>query len=152
VTTLHRRLSRGAAPARVPPRAVLRGRVRPLVRRSLVLFILVAAACGRPRAPPRALAGGGTVVEFDPGTGALPADGSWVDVDHDARPGVASGSGAVAADPFDSTCHAEPFTFRIGRSRVLAGFSEGVLGMHEGGRRRITLPPDAAYGASGKGK
>jgi len=123
------------------------------VRRSLVLLVLVAsAACGRPGAPPRALEGGGTVVEFDPGSGAIAEDGSWVEVQYDARASVPSAAGAAAPDPFDSTVHAEPLPFRVGRSRMLAGFSEGVLGMREGARRRITLPPQAAYGESGKGK
>ena len=123
------------------------------MRRLLVLFTLVAsAACGRSGAPPRTLAGGGTVVEFDPGSGALAEDGSWVEVHYDARASVPSVSGAAAPDPFDSTVHAEPFPFRVGRSRVLAGFSEGVLGMREGARRRITLPPQAAYDESGKGR
>jgi FKBP-type peptidyl-prolyl cis-trans isomerase len=122
------------------------------VRRSFVLAALaLAAACGRPLAPPRALAGGGTVVELDPGDGAVAEDGSWIEVQYDARAAVASASGAAAVDPFDSTCNAEPFTFRLGRSRVLPGFAEGLLGMREGARRRITLPPDAAYGAIGKG-
>lgn len=123
------------------------------MRRSLVLLSLVAAAaCGRPGAPPRALEGGGTVVEFEPGAGALAEDGSWVEVQYDARASVPSAAGAAATDPFDSTVNAEPLAFRIGRSRMLAGFSEGVLGMREGARRRITLPPQAAYGASGKGR
>lgn len=122
------------------------------MRRTLVLLAVTAAACGRPVAPPRDLAGGGTVVEFDPGSGTVAEDGSWVEIDYDARAAVAPASDATTVDPFDSTCNAEPFAFRVGKSRVLAGLSEGVLGMHEGARRRITLPPQAAYGATGKGE
>ncbi len=146
----------------MPHRAVLLVRGRKSVARFLVVLALVAAACRRPGAPPRALAGGGTVVELDPGRGALAEDGVWVEVNYDARATLSTPTGpapagptpdsAAPADPFDSTCNDEPFTFRVGRSRALAGFAEGVLGLREGGRRRITLPPEAAYGAFGKGK
>jgi peptidylprolyl isomerase len=45
----------------------------------------------------------------------------------------------------------ETFQFRLGRGQVIAGWDEGVAGMKVGGRRRLVLPPDKAYGKRGAG-
>ena len=45
----------------------------------------------------------------------------------------------------------ETFEFRLGRGQVIAGWDEGVAGMKVGGRRRLVLPPDKAYGKRGAG-
>ena len=41
--------------------------------------------------------------------------------------------------------------FGLGKGQVIRGWDEGVAGMKVGGRRRITVPPDMAYGARGAG-
>jgi FKBP-type peptidyl-prolyl cis-trans isomerase len=53
---------------------------------------------------------------------------------------------------FDST-HKEgkdvPFEFTPGVSGVIKGWHEGIVGMRVGERRKLTIPPEAAYGADG---
>jgi hypothetical protein len=41
--------------------------------------------------------------------------------------------------------------FRVGESRVIRGWEEGVLGMRKTGRRLLVVPPDLAYGKAGLG-
>lgn len=44
-----------------------------------------------------------------------------------------------------------PFEFKLGVGRVIKGWDEGVAGMKAGGKRRLILHPDLAYGAAGSG-
>ena len=45
----------------------------------------------------------------------------------------------------------DTFEFRLGGGQVIAGWDEGVAGMKVGGRRRLVLPPEKAYGKRGAG-
>jgi FKBP-type peptidyl-prolyl cis-trans isomerase len=44
-----------------------------------------------------------------------------------------------------------PFQLTAGGSDSIPGFSRAVVGMKVGGERRVTVPPELAYGASGSG-
>ena len=45
----------------------------------------------------------------------------------------------------------EPLVFGLGVGQVIAGWDQGVQGMKVGGRRKLTIPPDMAYGPQGAG-
>jgi peptidylprolyl isomerase len=43
----------------------------------------------------------------------------------------------------------QTFQFPLGAGQVIPGWDQGVAGMKEGGRRKLIIPPDLAYGAQG---
>ncbi|HZM30579.1 MAG TPA: FKBP-type peptidyl-prolyl cis-trans isomerase [Acidimicrobiales bacterium] len=45
----------------------------------------------------------------------------------------------------------DTFNFTLGAGQVIEGWDRGVAGMRVGGQRRLTLPPELAYGPRGAG-
>jgi peptidylprolyl isomerase len=79
------------------------------------------------------------------GDGEEATPGQQVDVHY---VGVAWSTG----EQFDASWdRGSPFSFGLGQGRVIRGWDEGVAGMKVGGRRRLTIPPELAYGEQGAG-
>ena len=55
----------------------------------------------------------------------------------------------------DGTCfdesynRGEPIEFQLGADMVIRGWEQGIAGMKEGGKRKLTIPYNLAYGADG---
>lgn len=82
------------------------------------------------------------VEDMQPGTGPEVKDGDRVEVRY--RGTFLNGT------PFDDTTKSpKPVSFQVGRKEAVAGFDKGILGMRQGGKRRMTLNPEAAWGVYG---
>jgi len=84
----------------------------------------------------------GTGVEIKSGQNALVHYTGWL---YDAAAPENKGK------QFDSSVGGEPFDFPLGGGRVIPGWDQGVVGMKVGGKRRLVIPPELAYGNSGAG-
>ena len=84
------------------------------------------------------------ITELVEGTGAEAKSGDLVSVNY--RGTLTNGR------EFDSSYRRnQAFTFPLGGGRVIRGWDEGVVGMKEGGKRKLVIPPDLAYGSRGAG-
>ncbi|MCT1366823.1 FKBP-type peptidyl-prolyl cis-trans isomerase [uncultured Kocuria sp.] len=55
-------------------------------------------------------------------------------------------------EEFDASWNrGEPLAFRAGVGQVIEGWDQGLLGMKVGGRRRLEIPSQMAYGERGAG-
>lgn len=54
---------------------------------------------------------------------------------------------------FDSSYErGTPFQFQLGVGDVIAGWDQGVVGMREGEKKELVIPPELAYGEQGAGE
>lgn len=131
------------------------------VEKLILALLLVAAvaipACvrneGKPASPPRNQAATAAMIktpsglayaDLKVGTGAQPSAGKPVKVHYTGW--LENGT------KFDSSLdRKEPFVFIIGVGQVVPGWDEGVITMRVGGKRKLVIPPQLGYGASGAG-
>jgi len=76
------------------------------------------------------------------GSGEEAAAGASVTIEYTAE--LANGSEYASSDD-----QGGEFVFPLGRGQVINGLDEGVRSMKVGGTRRLTIPPDLAYGDAG---
>ena len=54
-------------------------------------------------------------------------------------------------EQFDASWdNGQPFDFKLGAGDVITGWDKGIVGMKAGGRRKLTIPADLAYGPQGR--
>jgi FKBP-type peptidyl-prolyl cis-trans isomerase len=84
------------------------------------------------------------IEDITPGTGAEAAPGKHLLVHYTGW--------LTDGTKFDSSYDhpgKQPLPFTLGHHDVISGWDQGVLGMKVGGKRKITIPPELAYGATG---
>jgi peptidylprolyl isomerase len=97
------------------------------------------------------------IPEDEPGYGELAVDDIEVGTGDEAVPGKTVevhyvGVSKRSGEQFDASWdRGDTFKFGLGKGQVIRGWDEGVKGMKVGGRRRLTIPADMAYGKRGAG-
>jgi FKBP-type peptidyl-prolyl cis-trans isomerase len=110
----------------------------------LLLTALFALACGGGGTAAPTASGTLVIEDITVGTGPVAAAGNTVTVNYVGT--------LLNGTKFDSSYDRnQPFTFRLGTGAVIAGWDQGVPGMRVGGKRRLTIPPNLAYGNQANG-
>ena len=101
-----------------------------------------AGGCGRK--PAAKAVGGVSIEELKVGSGATATSGKVVSAHYTGR--------FPDGTKFDSSYDAgAPIDFLLGSGKVIKGWDIGIEGMRVGGKRKLTIPPELAYGARGGG-
>jgi FKBP-type peptidyl-prolyl cis-trans isomerase len=80
-------------------------------------------------------------IETVAGTGKAPVAGDLVEVHYTGT--------FPDGKPFDSSVGGAPFQFYLGRGQVIKGWDEGIALMKVGGKAKLIIPPELAYGSRG---
>jgi FKBP-type peptidyl-prolyl cis-trans isomerase len=108
-----------------------------------------ADADGHDHAKPasKELTGGVTKLKIEderPGTGKAAASGDHLKMNYKGT--------LLNGEMFDQSYGKEPFEFNLGQGEVIKGWDEGIKGMKEGGKRKLTIPASLGYGERGAGE
>jgi FKBP-type peptidyl-prolyl cis-trans isomerase len=121
-------------------------------RLAFVLIIFAGLAAAQAPSKPPAIDGTPTRTfsgleywDIKVGTGRIAKFGDDVTVDY-------TGWIESSGKKFDSSVDLQkPFHLTIGSTPVIKGWVEGLRGMKVGGKRRLRIPPQLAYGSRGSG-
>jgi FKBP-type peptidyl-prolyl cis-trans isomerase len=94
--------------------------------------------------PGKRVVRGVTIEDKEIGTGAPAEKGKRLKMHYT---GKLASNGKI----FDSSIGKRPFTFKLARGEVIAGWDIGCAGMRVGGRRTLHVPAPLGYGKSGAG-
>ena len=127
-------------------------------RNQIIVFVIIAAFAiaglfflfnGKKTQAPTASDGeittpsGLRYIDLVEGTGESPRTGQDVTVHYTGT--LTNGT------KFDSSVdRGQPMTFKLGITPMIKGWDEGVMTMKVGGKRKLIVPPDLAYGAQGR--
>ena len=88
------------------------------------------------------------ISEIKVGTGAEAAAGKTISVHYT---GWLLENGKEGKEFDSSVKRGQPFSFKLGAGQVIPGWDQGVVGMKVKGKRKLTIPPQLAYGERGAG-
>lgn len=84
------------------------------------------------------------IKEIKPGNGAQATDFSKIKVHYTGW--------LMDGKKFDSSLDRDdPFELILGMGQVIPGWEQGLVGMKEGGKRELIIPPELGYGKAGAG-
>jgi len=95
-------------------------------------------------ATPVTLADGLQYIDLQTGCGAAAQSTSTVNVEYT---GWLQSNGKKFDSSYDHG--GSPFSLQLGQGQVIKGFDEGIVGMKEGGIRRLIIPAALGYGKTG---
>ncbi len=85
-----------------------------------------------------------TIQDIKEGTGEPVKSGNTVEVNYLGT--------FLDGRKFDSSYDRnQTFSFSVGKGEVIAGWDQGLVGMKIGGKRKLLIPSDLAYGPNGSG-
>jgi FKBP-type peptidyl-prolyl cis-trans isomerase FkpA len=117
---------------------------------AVILLLPLLGACSDDSNPTSPILPGApySQTDLEVGTGAEAVVGRTVSVDYVGwiyDPTKPENKG----QQFTNSATDGPANFQLGAAQVIPGFEQGVVGMKVGGRRRLVIPPDLAYGSQG---
>jgi FKBP-type peptidyl-prolyl cis-trans isomerase FkpA len=118
---------------------------------SLSLALLAACGGGNPAGVAPGAVNAFEILELAPGAGVPIASGQQAVVQYTGWLYEVSAPDKKGKKFDSSRDGGQPFRFVVGVGQVIKGWERGVLGMKVGGRRRLIIPADLAYGDSGAG-
>jgi len=113
---------------------------------SVLTFVIMLAAVSFAKEAVWVTEGGLTYRDLKVGSGAAAEIGK-IAVIHFT--GWIDNNGEKGEEFFSSHDQGKPVAFKIGTDMVIEGWNRGVVGMQEGGKRRLMVPSELGYGDRG---